>query len=62
MPSRTTTHPDSASNVIPALQDPNSAVSTILSGRKCWRILKGRNEPVWPPQLEAALIEGNFHP
>lgn len=58
MPSRTSDHP---ANALSALQDPTSAVNTILSGRKCWRILKGRNEPVWPPPLEAALIEGKLH-
>ncbi|KAK7675854.1 hypothetical protein QCA50_021211 [Cerrena zonata] len=58
MPSRITHPSHSANGSISALQDPNSAVNTILSGRKCWRILKGRNEPVWPPPLEAALIEG----
>ena len=34
------------------------AVHTIVSGRKCWRIMKGKDEAVWPPALEAALIEG----
>lgn len=38
----------------------SDAVETILSGRKCWRIMKGKNEPVWPPALEAALIEGGI--
>ncbi|KAI0776544.1 hypothetical protein BD413DRAFT_468258 [Trametes elegans] len=31
---------------------------TILAGRKCYRVSKDKNEVVWPPQLEAALIEG----
>lgn len=37
-----------------------TAVQTILTGRKCWRIMKGKDEAVWPPALEAALIEGDF--
>ncbi|KAI0665508.1 hypothetical protein C8Q78DRAFT_986295 [Trametes maxima] len=31
---------------------------TILAGRKCYRVSKDKNEVVWPPNLEAALIEG----
>ncbi|KAI0250043.1 hypothetical protein BJV78DRAFT_617930 [Lactifluus subvellereus] len=34
------------------------AVNTIVSGRKSWKTLKGKGEAVWPPYLEAALIEG----
>ncbi|KAI0302304.1 hypothetical protein B0F90DRAFT_1627551 [Multifurca ochricompacta] len=33
------------------------AVNTIVSGRKSWKTLKGKGEAVWPPYLEAALIE-----
>lgn len=36
----------------------SAAVKSILNSRKCWRSLKGKEEPVWPPHLEAALIEG----
>ncbi|GJE95545.1 TEA domain-containing protein [Phanerochaete sordida] len=36
----------------------DAAVKSILNSRKCWRSLKGKEEPVWPPHLEAALIEG----
>ncbi|EMD32736.1 hypothetical protein CERSUDRAFT_118471 [Gelatoporia subvermispora B] len=34
------------------------AVNTILSERKCWRVMRDKDEVVWPPALEAALIEG----
>lgn len=37
---------------------PNSAFKTILAGRKCYRMSKDKNEVVWPPLLEAALMEG----
>lgn len=43
-----------------SLSDPHSAVNVILAHRKCWRIMKGKNEPVWPRELEAALIEGKL--
>lgn len=33
------------------------AVQTIVSGRKSWKTLKGKGEAVWPPYLEAALVE-----
>lgn len=36
------------------------AVHTIVSGRKSWKTLKGKGEAVWPPYLEAALVEGRF--
>ncbi|KAI0338564.1 hypothetical protein BDW22DRAFT_684334 [Trametopsis cervina] len=36
----------------------NPAVKTILNSRKCWRNMKGKEEAVWPPDLEAALIGG----
>ena len=36
------------------------AVHTIVSGHKCWRIMKGKDEAVWPPVLEKALIEGSL--
>ncbi|KAH9926629.1 uncharacterized protein BXZ73DRAFT_49381 [Epithele typhae] len=37
---------------------PKQATQTILAGRKCYRISKDKNEVVWPPHLEAALMEG----
>ncbi|KAI0632606.1 hypothetical protein C8Q77DRAFT_1058743 [Trametes polyzona] len=37
---------------------PSKAFQTILAGRKCYRVSKDKNEVVWPPQLEAALMEG----
>lgn len=30
---------------------------SIVKGRKSWKTLKG-GEVVWPPELEAALLEG----
>lgn len=36
----------------------SKAVKTILNSRKCWRNMKGKEEAVWPPELESALIEG----
>ncbi|KAI0319285.1 hypothetical protein OF83DRAFT_1170358 [Amylostereum chailletii] len=33
------------------------AVQTIVAGRKSWKTLKGKGEAVWPPYLEAALVE-----
>jgi hypothetical protein len=32
----------------------------IVNGRKSWKTLKGQSEPVWPPNLEAALIDGTY--
>ncbi|KAF8239605.1 hypothetical protein L208DRAFT_1385576 [Tricholoma matsutake] len=29
----------------------------IVTGRRSWRMLKGKTEAVWPPNLEAALLE-----
>ena len=37
---------------------PTEATQTILKGRKCYRVSKDKNEVVWPPHLEAALMEG----
>ena len=53
--------PSPTSNVSPANASTDAAVKSILNSRKCWRSLKGKEEPVWPPNLEAALIEGLFH-
>lgn len=41
-----------------ASAETHEAVKSILNSRKCWRSIKGKEEPVWPPELEAALIEG----
>lgn len=36
----------------------SDAVQSIVTSRKCWKTIKGKGEVVWPPQLEAALVEG----
>ena len=36
----------------------HEAIQTIVTGRKCWKTIKGKGEVVWPPYLEAALVEG----
>ena len=38
--------------------DINDTIQTIVTGRKCWKTMKGKGEVVWPPYLEAALVEG----
>ncbi|KAF8805239.1 hypothetical protein BYT27DRAFT_7192967 [Phlegmacium glaucopus] len=47
------------------LQNPRThdVFQTIVNGRKSWKTLRG-GEVVWPPELEAALIEGleNYQP
>ncbi|TFK83852.1 hypothetical protein K466DRAFT_655020 [Polyporus arcularius HHB13444] len=43
---------------MPSSPSPSGAFQTILSGRKCYRMSKDKNEVVWPPHLEAALMEG----
>jgi hypothetical protein len=30
----------------------------IVSSRKCYKMLKGATEAVWPPDLEEALLKG----
>jgi hypothetical protein len=42
-----------------SLQNPRTedVFQSIVKGRKSWKTLKG-GEVVWPPELEAALIEG----
>lgn len=57
----TRVHVSSINNVsynVDSSSGSDGAVKTILEGRKCWRQMKGRDEVVWPPELEAALIEG----
>lgn len=34
------------------------AAQIVATGRRSWKTLRGRGEAVWPPLLEAALIEG----
>ncbi|KAL1748182.1 hypothetical protein HDZ31DRAFT_30159 [Schizophyllum fasciatum] len=34
------------------------AVNTLVGSRRSWKTMPEGKEPVWPPQLEAALIEG----
>ncbi|PBK98909.1 hypothetical protein ARMGADRAFT_483248 [Armillaria gallica] len=47
--------------LIPSQRSPRSSkvrAETIITGRKSWKTMKGQhNEPVWPPHIEAALIE-----
>lgn len=38
----------------------NDTIQTIVTGRKCWKTMKGKGEVVWPPYLEAALVEGTL--
>lgn len=38
----------------------SDAVQSIVTSRKCWKTIKGKGEVVWPPQLEAALVEGDY--
>ncbi|CAA7260370.1 unnamed protein product [Cyclocybe aegerita] len=49
----------------PALPNPRThdVFQSIVKGRKSWKTLRG-GEIVWPPELEAALIEGleNYQP
>ena len=33
---------------------------TIVRARKSWKTIKGRAEPVWPPELEKALVQGMY--
>ena len=39
----------------------SDAVQSIVTSRKCWKTIKGKGEVVWPPYLEAALVEGAHH-
>ena len=50
----------SRSSLSPA-PSPEQAAKAILNGRKCYRMSKDKNEVVWPPHLEAALMKGAFH-
>lgn len=46
---------------VPKLACPRTqdVFQSIVKGRKSWKTLRG-GEVVWPPELEAALIEGQF--
>lgn len=35
------------------------AAQILATGRRSWKTLKGKGEAVWPPHLEAALLEGS---
>ena len=37
-----------------------NAMQTLLTSRKTWKTMKGKEEVVWPPYIEAALVEGEF--
>ncbi|KAH7868416.1 uncharacterized protein C8R40DRAFT_1074885 [Lentinula edodes] len=42
----------------PSVQErTRDAAQIMATGRRSWKTLKGRGEAVWPPHLEAALIE-----
>ena len=59
--SPSTSHTTIDSFKTPALQLQNprtqDVFQSIVKGRKSWKTLRG-GEVVWPPELEAALIEG----
>lgn len=37
-----------------------AVAETIVRARKSWKTVKGRSEPVWPPHLEKALVQGEL--
>ncbi|KAJ3714075.1 TEA/ATTS domain family-domain-containing protein [Lentinula raphanica] len=42
----------------PSAEEKNrDAAQIVATGRRSWKTLRGRGEAVWPPHLEAALIE-----
>ncbi|KAI0359290.1 hypothetical protein OH77DRAFT_1016361 [Trametes cingulata] len=49
---------DDLSYSVSASSGINDTIQTIVTGRKCWKTMKGKGEVVWPPYLEAALVEG----
>jgi len=49
---------DQADPSSPGNQRTQEVLQQIVTGRKSWKTLRGDTEPVWPPQLEAALING----
>jgi len=42
-----------------ANQETTEVFRSVFKGRKCWKTQKG-GEMVWPPELEAALLEGKL--
>ncbi|KAG6840681.1 hypothetical protein C0991_005142 [Blastosporella zonata] len=52
----------SAAFKLPAIQNTHTqdVFQSIVKGRKSWKTLRG-GEIVWPPELEAALLEGTLH-
>lgn len=38
----------------------DDVADTIVRARKSWKTVKGRSEPVWPPHLEKALVQGEY--
>ena len=40
--------------------DEENVADTIVRARKSWKTVKGRSEPVWPPHLEKALVQGVY--
>ena len=47
---------------LPVPGSSKSNFESILAGRKCYRMSKEKNEVVWPPHLEQALMEGLLAP
>ncbi|KAH0578235.1 hypothetical protein H2248_004014 [Termitomyces sp. 'cryptogamus'] len=60
-PSRTSSRASTSNPKLklPAIQNPRThdVFQSIVKGRKSWKTLRG-GEIVWPPELEAALLEG----
>ena len=52
--------PDNKASSSTSANPTGEAVQSILKARKCWRSFKCKEEAVWPPELEAALIEGQL--
>lgn len=42
----------------PHASNSEDVADTIVRARKSWKTVKGRSEPVWPPNLEKALVQG----
>ncbi|KAJ8515816.1 hypothetical protein ONZ45_g6807 [Pleurotus djamor] len=57
--SSTAASPTHGDIVYPPLSETTREVfKSIVKGRKSWKTLRGNGEAVWPPELEAALLEG----
>jgi hypothetical protein len=54
---------DSSGNAGPSnrSQRVQNVFQNIVRTRKSWKSLRGDTEAVWPPELEAALIQGAHH-